>query len=201
MVPITETPLHQPPYPTTEQILSSTGLVKRNSPLSDDETDSSTSHLPQTPQSPNKPTDCITRSVRSSHKPKTRHASTGRVREIPHMKNGETDSNAGHVRETPDPLNGETDSCTGRVRETPLSTNDGKRITCRARLFPSPLPLHDETLDSFQHGVCKRNSPLAQRPDRIQDGVCMRKSPPAEQRDRFQYGTNKRRLSTRRLMK
>ena len=51
--------------------------------------------------------------------PKTRHTCTGRVREIPHPTNDETDSNVGRIR-----LTTRQTAARGRVRETPLPTND-----------------------------------------------------------------------------
>ena len=80
---------------------------------------------------------------RNSRKPKTRHTSTGSVREIPHLTNDETDSNAGRVRETLDSLNDERDYSAGRVREIPLPTND-KTDTSTGRVRETPHPPNDE---------------------------------------------------------
>ena len=142
------------PHPLDDQIDCSTGLVRETAILTNDETDSSTGLVRETPH----PHGALKRDAssaerthrfhnavcnRNSHKPKTRHTSTGRVREITQRTNDETDSNAGRVRETPDPVNDEIDCSTGRVRETPLPTND-KTDSSTGRVRETPHPPNDE---------------------------------------------------------
>ena len=117
------------------------GHVKETLHSPNDETDSNAVRLKEPPPTLER-TDRLHHAVcnRNSHKRKTRHTSTGRVRKIPHQTNDETDSNAGRVRETLEPLNDETDCSTGRVRETAILTNDETEI--------DSLP--DKRPDSFQ---------------------------------------------------
>ena len=104
---------------------SSMGHVKETLHSPNDEIDSNAVCLKETPPTLER-TDRLHHAVcnRNSHKRKTRHTSTGRVREIPHQTNDETHSNAERVRETPEQLNDETDCSTGRVRESAILTND-----------------------------------------------------------------------------
>ena len=123
---------------------SSMGHVKETLHLSKDETNSNAVGLKETPATLER-TDRLHHAVcnRNSHKRKTRHTSTGRVREIPHQTNDETHSNAGRVRETPEPLNNETDCSTGRVRETATLTND-ETDSSTGRVRENPHSPNDE---------------------------------------------------------
>ena len=137
---------------------SSMGHVKETLHSPNDETDSNAVRLKEPPPTLER-TDRLHHAVcnRNSHKRKTRHTSTGRVRKIPHQTNDETHSNAGRVRETPEPLNDETDCSTGRVRETAILTND--ETACSTGRVRKTAIHTDERRDRFQHGACKRNFP------------------------------------------
>ena len=133
---------------------SSMGHVKETLHSPNDETDSNAVRLKEPPPTLER-TDRLHHAVcnRNSHKRKTRHTSTGRVRKIPHQTNDETHSNAGRVRETPEPLNDETDCSTGRVRETPHRRTT-RKITTRG--MSDRLPARRKTRQFPAGGVQKK---------------------------------------------
>ena len=159
---------------------SSMRHVKETLHSPNDETDYNAVRLKETPATLER-TDRLYHAVcnRNSHKRKTRHTSTGRVRKIPHQTNDETDSNAGRVRETPEPLNDETDCSTGRVRETVTLTNDETDCST-GRVRETAILTNDETDSST--GRVKETPHLrndeAERTHIFHDGACKRNFPP-----------------------
>ena len=144
---------------------SSMGHVKETLHSPNDETDYNAVRLKETPATLER-TDRLYHAVcnRNSHKRKTRHTSTGRVRKIPHQTNDETDSNAGRVRETPEPLNDETTCSTGRVRETAILTND-ETDSSTGRVRETPHPPNDK-IDSNTGRVRETPRPPSDEKDK-----------------------------------